>query len=110
MNSYSDSILGILYDIFPDLIAELIFKKYINLSKQNFIDEFKISKQTMGLNGILKIKDSTMANWIVNYEQISYEQKKFDKNNLKNINSILANNHDCLRAWKMRNKNNRLEF
>lgn len=110
MDVYSKSILGILYEIFPDLVAEIIFKKYINITRQNFIKEFKMSKNSIGLNGILKIKDSCMAHWIVTYEKILAEKNKFDDNNLKNINAILENNHYCLQAWKMRNKNNRLEF
>ena len=110
MNIVSKSILGILYEIFPDLVAEIIFKKYINMSKFSFIREFKICKNTVGLNGILKIKESNLAHWIVTYEKILSEQNKFDINNLKNINAILGNNHYCLQAWKMRNKNNRLEF
>lgn len=102
--SYSYTTLGILYDLFPDLVAELIFKFYTNNLKYNLVDNFKNEFYQKGLNGILKIKDSSLANWIVTYENITKQNHKFDKNALQNINAILLNNHDCLNGWRERTK------
>ena len=104
--SNSNSVLGILYDIFPTLIAEHIYKYYITIRKLAVLNQYKISFNEMGLNGILNIKDTKLAYWIVTYENIISQDTWYNPRTLKNVNGILLNNHLCLKGWKHRWNNN----
>lgn len=104
--SNSNSVMAILYDIFPTLIAEHIYKYYIIILKLDLLNQYKHSVNQVGLNGILNIKDINLAYWIVTYESIINQNAWYNPFALKNINGILLNNHLCLKGWKKRWNNN----
>ena len=109
-----NSTLETLRQIFPLVVADIIFKYIICLHKKEFTKQLTIAFSQNNINKILNIKSSKLSLWLINFEKVNIENYLNTSKNIKNFEKqraqILIDNHLSIKKWRERQKHRQKEL
>ena len=109
-----NSILETLINIFPLVVADIIYYFLICNQQQDFKNQLKLAFENNKINEVLHLKSSKLSSWLINFEKVNIENYFNTSKNIENFEKqrrqILIDNHFSIKKWRERQKKRRLKL
>jgi hypothetical protein len=103
-----NSTLETLRNIFPLVVADIIYFFLISQQKQDFNNQLKLAFRNNKVNKVLHIKSNKLSSWLINFEKVNIENYFNTSKNIENFEKqrkqILIDNHLSIKKWRERQK------
>ena len=109
-----NSVLETLRNIFPLVVADIIYYYLICQQKKDFKNQLKLAYKNNTVNQVLNIKSKTLSSWLINFEKVYIENYFNTSKNIDNFKKqrkqILIDNHLSIKKWRERQKQRMLKI
>lgn len=103
-----NSTLETLRNIFPLVVADIIYFFLISQQKHDFNNQLKLAFRNNKVNTVLHIKSNKLSSWLINFEKVNIENYFNTSKNINNFEKqrkqILIDNHLSIKKWRERQK------
>lgn len=109
-----NSILETLINIFPLVVADIIYDYLICKQQKDFKNQLKLAFEKNKINEVLHLKSSKLSSWLINFEKVNIKNYFNTSKNIEHFEKqrrqILIDNHFSIKKWRERQKKRLLKI